>query len=1389
MKSCKFLSLLLVFSIVLSTFAISASASNLNDFSYGDMRYEEDEGDSIFADAAAPSDPDENSDEEDTIDEEGIRAFVTRLYKICLSREPDEIGLDGWTKNLIDKQATGCSVAYGFVFSPEFQGKDTANFEYVNYMYDAFFGRTPDADGFKYWVNLLDEGASRETVFCGFANSTEFANLCRSFGVVCGYHVEGNDFNKNALVNLFVERLYNVVLNRSCDDEGMAGWTQSLVDNTLSGYSVAYGFVFSPEFINRNLCNEHYVEILYEAFLGRSSDATGKAYWVSFLEEGSTRKDIFNGFAGSVEFAAICDSYGIEAGKVDTAPGSALVTSGSCTMCEEKNNPVTSPTAAPVPTSTVTAAPTATTTSAPVTSAPSVTAEPTAGVSFGGGEPEDEDVPTPSVVPTTTPTAAPTVVPTTAPSTAPTSTAVPTASPSVTAGATATPTATPTPTKAPTNTPTPTPTPTKKPTNTPTPTPTPTKKPTNTPTPTPTPTKAPTATATPTPVVATAVALNKTSLNMVVGSEETLTTTITPNNAASTVTWTSSNSLVARVDNQGNVTAVAEGFATITVTTSNGKSANCNVTVKANSPDLMFAVPYVSTYYFNPKPLPNTNVVIPLYVTDYNQSEYLLNDTSKRVDVIYSIDGGTEQVIRDVALGDYNLSLGSFSAGMHTFYVQVRDNTVGLRSARIYNELWVSNKASEKVYTMTQADLTAYKIHMQTYNSSTGKYEPALTAAQYIETRDGLTKLFAEKSQAGYTKIVLLKGYYCINGEGAKENCILIPSHFTVDMNGSTFKLDTIPTETGGCIVAMIDQVDAHLTNGILEGDRFERQALGLESNGRGEGINTVNIYGGKYCSVYDMTIKNTTGHTIYTAFKWGPSNDGVKFTNTAIIDGKEVARDNCVTTDMVDLTSIINWDPDYDYVYIGHPGGYRGVLGESPVIYVSFYDSNKNFMQTITGYQYRKMEIPSGAKYVRATFLGDSSYFSTSELNKMISVYAKNFGEYNAFTDIDFIDTRTTAFAPTTCSNLLIDSCTYTRCGDSITPSAVDFEDGWEECQDLYYRNNVMIERAPNTTATLIDNSGYNHVFENNSNHMYDIRNRVKGSVIRGINDGCSTINYGLGSMRSSGYIRVYNNNCGNVIFPAVMANSDCLNVKVKDCTIINGDSKNFWIDSIADKVIYENCVFPKFAGYNATFVDCEIHPANVIRDNLYFYNCTFEVYEGGGYNFSGINNANRYFEDCTFKGRTSFSNYGFYSGTFKGCVFENLEMILCMSSKAEETILFEDCIINSSSDKFINLGPYAYTRAYMSLVFRGCQINYTGNNFIYLSGLPTTGSQIVFEDCSITATNYNLTSYGSSYSLGEWAGKVELNVLFNSTTSNKTLSIDTKVIDTSIIKVTYQN
>ena len=80
----------------------------------------------------------------------------------------------------------------------------------------------------------------------------------------------------------------------------------------------------------------------------------------------------------------------------------------------------------------------------------------------------------------------------------------------------------------------------------------------------------------------TSVYVSPSSLSLEVNETANLTATVYPSNATTSLTWSTSNSSVAKVSS-GKVTAVGAGTCMITVKTSNGKSASCNVTVRSSN--------------------------------------------------------------------------------------------------------------------------------------------------------------------------------------------------------------------------------------------------------------------------------------------------------------------------------------------------------------------------------------------------------------------------------------------------------------------------------------------------------------------------------------------------------------------------------------------------------------------------------------------------------------------------------------------------------------------------------------------------------------------------------------------------------------------------------------
>lgn len=93
----------------------------------------------------------------------------------------------------------------------------------------------------------------------------------------------------------------------------------------------------------------------------------------------------------------------------------------------------------------------------------------------------------------------------------------------------------------------------------------------------------------PAPVVAESIELSETSLTLKEGETATLTATVLPEDTEDkTITWTSSNELVATVSADGTVTAIAEGTAVITATCGDA-SAECTVVVTKDEEQVSIA--------------------------------------------------------------------------------------------------------------------------------------------------------------------------------------------------------------------------------------------------------------------------------------------------------------------------------------------------------------------------------------------------------------------------------------------------------------------------------------------------------------------------------------------------------------------------------------------------------------------------------------------------------------------------------------------------------------------------------------------------------------------------------------------------------------------------------
>lgn len=243
----------------------------------------------------------------------GTEGFVYRLYNVAMGRDADESGFNDWNTQLKSRRKSAAEVAQGFIFSEEFKNFHYNDVQYVKILYRTMFGREADEAGLNGWVSDLENGMSREYVYHGFAESTEFTNLCNNYGVERGTVTLSAYRDRNAGATGFIARLYTKMLGRAYDADGLEYWCQKYLTKERTIEDIACdGFLHSEELKNQNLSNEEFVTRMYQTFLNREPDEAGLKDWIGRLERGEeTRDSLVYGFTNSQEFGQLKAEYNL----------------------------------------------------------------------------------------------------------------------------------------------------------------------------------------------------------------------------------------------------------------------------------------------------------------------------------------------------------------------------------------------------------------------------------------------------------------------------------------------------------------------------------------------------------------------------------------------------------------------------------------------------------------------------------------------------------------------------------------------------------------------------------------------------------------------------------------------------------------------------------------------------------------------------------------------------------------------------------------------------------------------------------------------------------------------------------------------------------------------
>ena len=117
----------------------------------------------------------------------------------------------------------------------------------------------------------------------------------------------------------YAARAYEVILERIGDEEGIAHWDSEMANGASAGV-IINEFLRSDEFKSKGKTNEEIVTIVYNAMLSRDPDPEGLANWTALLDAGYSTTKLVSEFVASEEFGHLCDDYRLTAGEIPLGP-------------------------------------------------------------------------------------------------------------------------------------------------------------------------------------------------------------------------------------------------------------------------------------------------------------------------------------------------------------------------------------------------------------------------------------------------------------------------------------------------------------------------------------------------------------------------------------------------------------------------------------------------------------------------------------------------------------------------------------------------------------------------------------------------------------------------------------------------------------------------------------------------------------------------------------------------------------------------------------------------------------------------------------------------------------------------------------------------------------
>lgn len=519
-------------------------------------------------------------------------------------------------------------------------------------------------------------------------------------------------------------------------------------------------------------------------------------------------------------------------------------------------------------------------------------------------------------------------------------------------------------------------------------------------------------------------------------------------------------------------------------------------------------VPYVSTVDFQRTVNVSTAPSLIYYVTEFNQKEFLYDDTSESLVVTAKLDGTTFYT-GTVAAGEHTITLPTMSVVDPDVVLTLQAVDSQGRKSHVLNQRFRVIDPVAQVITPAQTYTPSSGSLQTTYGIYNNNTNPTTTTT-------GLTALCAWASTNGYRKVVLPSGTYALD----PASTVNLANGVTLDLNGSTFR-QTASNIGDSVMVEIAYCTDAHVINGIIEGDLaghdysvdpYSEHVRGIRLGSKAE-----------YCSFRDLVVKNITGYGSNTTwgaeiagppgaptYKWAEafSLGEVDESTGVVITAGVTDRTVCA---MIDITPFMSWD---GVIMFGKYMGYQGNATDNWTFTASYYDASSNYISSEVGHYYRRLYPPSNAAKARFTL-----HSSVAPARKVLYVFNAPLPYNCDFINIDHQDVRCVGMVPSGFNNLHVTNNTFTNCGWAQACAAFDAEDGWDGMQDLVFKNNTF---NTNPNSEFVALGGHNFLIEGNT---MQFRNHPRSGSLVIRNNTIKSCTFEFGPYSRSGHPRIYDN------------------------------------------------------------------------------------------------------------------------------------------------------------------------------------------------------------------------------------------------------------------------